>query len=131
MVILNSVDDLLEHIQEVQQDVIGLSNDSLLKISSYIETNKLEVDDDVVTALQYQDIIMQQLTASIEAIESMRSGINEFSHLFENDENLAPDSIKKLQDKLNITLADAKDKKNRFSGKVSQDDSATDEIEFF
>ncbi len=131
MVILNSVDDLLAHIEEVQRDVIGLSNDSLLKMSNYIETNKLEVDDDISTALQYQDIITQQLSATIEAIESMRTSIKRFSHAFENDESLAQDSMKKLQDKLNITLADAKDKKSRFSGKVSQDDAATDEIEFF
>ena len=131
MVILNSVDDLLEHIEEVQKDVIGLSNESLLKMSNYIETNKLEVDDEISTALQYQDIITQQLSATIEAIESMRSSIKRFSHAFENDETLAQDSMKKLQDKLNATLADAKDKKSRFSGKVSQDENATDEIEFF
>ncbi|MCD4667143.1 MAG: hypothetical protein K8R44_00855, partial [Sulfurimonas sp.] len=68
MVILNSVDNLLEHIQDVQEDVISLSNDSLLKMSSYIEANNLEVDDDISTALQYQDIITQQLTATMEAI---------------------------------------------------------------
>ncbi len=130
MVILNSVDNLLEHIQEVQNDVIGLSNDSLLKMSAYIEKNSLEVDDDISTALQYQDIITQQLSATIEAIESMRSSIKRFSHASENDESIAQDSMQKLQDKLNITLAEAKDKKNRFSGKTSQDDEA-DEIEFF
>ncbi|MCD4668221.1 MAG: hypothetical protein K8R44_06505 [Sulfurimonas sp.] len=130
MVILNSVDNLLEHIQGVQEDVISLSNDSLLKMSSYIEVNKLEVDDNISTALQYQDIITQQLTATMEAIQSMRSSIKVFSHAFENNENLAQDSMNKLQDKLNITLAEAKDKKNRFSGKTSQDEE-TDEIEFF
>jgi|LGOV01.1.fsa_nt_gb hypothetical protein len=130
MVILNSVDNLLEHIQDVQEDVISLSNDSLLKMSSYIEANNLEVDDDISTALQYQDIITQQLTATMEAIQSMRSSIKVFSHAFENNENLAQDSMNKLQDKLNITLAEAKDKKNRFSGKTSQDEE-TDEIEFF
>lgn len=130
MVILNSVDNLLEHIQGVQEDVISLSNNSLLKMSSYIEVNNLDIDDDLSTALQYQDIITQQLTATIEAIESMRNSIKRFSHAFENDENLAQDSMKKLQDKLNTTLVEAKDKKNRFSGKTSQDE-APDEIEFF
>ena len=131
MMILNSVDNLLEHIENVQSDVIELSNDSLLKMSSYIEQNQLEVDDDISTALQYQDIITQQLSATIEAIESMRISIKRFSHAFENDENLAQDSMKKLQDKLNVTLAEAKDKKNRFSGKTTQDDALDDEIEFF
>jgi len=130
MLILNSVDDLLEHIEEVQTDVIELSNESLLKMSSFIESNNIEVDDNISIALQYQDIITQQLSATIEAIESMRSSIKIFSHAFENDEILAQDSMKKLQDKLNVTLADAKDKKNRFSGKTVQED-VQDEIEFF
>jgi hypothetical protein len=130
MLILDSVDSLLEHIEVVQKDVISLSGESLLKMSSYIEKNQLEVDDDILTALQYQDIITQQLSASVEAIESMRKSMKRFSHAFESDENLAQDSIKKLQEKLNTTLAEAKDKKNRFSGKVSDDD-ASDEIEFF
>ena len=130
MLILDSVDSLLEHIEQVQKDVINLSGDSLLKMSNYIEKNQLEVDDDILTALQYQDIITQQLNATIDAIESMRKSINRFSHAFESDENLAQDSMKKLQEKLNVTLAEAKDKKNRFSGKASGDD-ASDEIEFF
>jgi len=130
MLILDSVDSLLEHIEVVQKDVISLSNDSLLKMSSYIEKNQLEVDEDISTALQYQDIITQQLMATIEAIESMRSSIKRFSHAFESDENLAQDSMKKLQEKLNTTLAEAKDKKNRFSGKTSENE-ADDEIEFF
>ena len=130
MILLNSVDNLLEHIEEVQKDVINLSGESLLKMSTYIEKNNMEIDEDISTALQYQDIITQQLTATVDAIESMRSSIKRFSHAFENDESLAQDSMKKLQDKLNITLADAKDKKNRFSGKTSSNE-ATDEIEFF
>ena len=130
MVLLNSVDSLLQHIEEVQNDVISLSNDSLLKMSGYIEKHNIEVDDDISTALQYQDIITQQLSATVEAIESMRASIKRFSHAFSSDENLAQDSMKKLEEKLSITLAEAKDKKNRFSGKTS-DNEATDEIEFF
>ena len=130
MLLLNSVDSLLEHIEDVQNDVISLSNDSLLKMSTYIEKHNMEVDDDISTALQYQDIITQQLTATVDAIESMRKSITRFSHAFESDENLAQDSMKKLEEKLNVTLAEAKDKKNRFSGKTS-DDEANDEIEFF
>ena len=130
MVLLNSVDNLLEHLGEVQKDVISLSNESLLKMSKYIEEHNMEVNDDISTALQYQDIITQQLGATVEAIDNMRISIKRFSHAFENDEDLANESIRKLQDKLSITLAEAKDKKNRFSGKTSQDE-ANDEIEFF
>lgn len=131
MVILNSIEELLTHIQDVQKDVIGLSTESLLKISSFIENNNLEIDEDVATALQYQDIISQQLNATIEAIDSIKININRFSHLYKSDENLAVESMNKLHDKLNATLNDAKDKKDRFSGKFADSSEEVDEIEFF
>lgn len=127
---LDSVDGLLSHIKEVQMDIIELSNESLLSMSSYIEKNNLEIDENIATALQYQDIITQQLNASIEAIDSMKSSIERFSHAYKSDENLAEQSMVKLQEKLSTTLQEAKDKKSRFSGKFAQDNTE-DEIEFF
>lgn len=131
MLILNSVDELLSHIKDVQQDVINLSSESLLMISSFIERNNLEIDNDVATALQYQDIISQQLTATIEAIKSVQSSIDRYSHSYQMDESLVVESMKKLQDKLDIALSEAKDKKSRFSGKFAANDADTEEIEFF
>ena len=127
---LNSIDELLSHIKDVQTDVIELSNESLMKMSNYIEKNKLEIDEDISTSLQYQDIITQQLTASVEAIESMKKSIELFSHAYKSDENLAEQSLVKLQEKLKTTLKDAKDKKSRFSGKFGED-TQDEEIEFF
>ncbi len=131
MVLLNSMDELLSHIKEVQQDVIQLSSESLLMISNFIEKNGLEVDNDVATALQYQDIISQQLNATIEAINSVQSSMDRFSHSYQMDENLVVESMKKFQDKLSVVLCEAKDKKSRFSGKFANGDAQTDEIEFF
>jgi len=127
---LDSIDELLVHIKEVQLDVIELSNESLMKMSKYMENNSLEIDEDISTALQYQDIITQQLTATIEAIDSMKKSIDIFSHAYKNDEGLANESLVKLKEKLSVTLQDAKDKKSRFSGKFAEN-SADDEIEFF
>ncbi len=131
MLILDSVDNLLEHIEEVQKDVTHLSSESLLKMCAFIENGNIEVNDDIAAALQYQDIITQQLSATIEAINSMRVSIKRFSHAFSNDETLAQDSMSKLHDKLNKTLAEAKDKKSRFSGKILDSEDAVDTIEFF
>ena len=130
MIMLDSIDELLTHIKEVQLDVVELSNESLMKMSSFIEKNGLEIDEDIVTALQYQDIITQQLTATIDAIESMKKSLEIFSHAYKSDEGLANESIAKLKEKLNLTLQEAKDKKSRFSGK-SAESSVDDEIEFF
>ena len=127
---LDSIDELLSHIKDVQVDVMELSNESLMKMSSFMEKNKLEIDEDISTALQYQDIITQQLTATNEAIDSIKKSIDVFSHAFKSDEGLANESIVKLKEKLNATLQDAKDKKSRFSGKFA-DEHADDEIEFF
>lgn len=129
MQILTSVDELLEHIKNVQEDVIKLSHDSLMNITHYIENNKLSADENIATALQYQDIITQQLSATIEAIDSMRSSMEIFSHAYKSDEDLATKSIAKLQEKLNVTLQEAKEKKERFSGRT--DAGTDDEIEFF
>ncbi len=131
MVILDSVEELLTHIKEVQIDSIKLSSESLLMISNFIEKNNIEIDDDVATALQYQDIISQQLSAIVEAIDSVESDIDRFNHSDKTDEGLAVESVKKLQEKLSMTIKDAKDKKNRFSGKSAGDKTDFDEIEFF
>ena len=130
MMMLDSMDGLLTHIKEVQLDVIELSNESLMKMSSFMDKNKLEIDEDISTALQYQDIITQQLNATIEAIDSMKKSIEIFSHAYKNDEGLAAQSIVKLQEKLQVTLSEAQEKKSRFSGKHAAD-HADDEIEFF
>ena len=131
MNILNSVDELLTHIKDVQLDVISLSSDSLLKMSTYIEDNSLEIDENISTALQYQDIISQQLNAIIEAIESMKSSIKVFNHAYENDTGLVNNNLNKLQEKLNLALQEAKEKKNRFSGKAAECEADTEDIEFF
>lgn len=131
MVLLNSVNELLSHIKDVQQDVISMSGESMLMVSAFIEKNSLEVDNDVATALQYQDIISQQLSATIETINSVQMSIERFSHSFAADESLVVDSMKKLQDKLGIALGEAKDKKSRFAGKLAASGEETQEIEFF
>jgi len=130
MMMLDSIDELLVHIKDVQRDVIELSNESLMKMSSFMEKNSLEIDEDISTALQYQDIITQQLNATIEAIESMQKSINIFTHAYKSDEGLANESLIKLKEKLDATLADAKDKKSRFSGKVAAENTE-ETIEFF
>jgi|FLOH01.1.fsa_nt_gi hypothetical protein len=131
MLILNSVDELLEHIKDVQSSVKSLSSDSLMSMSNFIQKNNIEIDDDLSTAFQYQDIITQQLDASLEAIDSMRQSIAIFLHAFKSDEDLANGSLMKLQEKLNSALEEAKEKKARFSGKSNGDVSENDEIEFF
>lgn len=123
MDVLNSVDALVNHIKEVQEDVVNLSSESLLQMSGFIEKNNLEIDDDIARALQYQDIITQQLNATIDAIDSMRETIQSFSH--------KDVDVSQLQEQFAVILEDAKEKKSRFLGKATQESVETEDIEFF
>lgn len=126
---LHSIDNLLEHIKEVQQDTIKLSQDSTMMLSKFIEENDLVLDDNASVSIQYQDIISQQLSATIDAIESVQKSIHVFENAYKSDEIVATGSIEKLQTKLKKTLDEAKRKRDAFSGKLIHDDQ--DEIEFF
>ena len=131
MKILNSVSQLLEHIKVVQEDTIELSKKSLLNITELIEKNNIEIDDKTAEALQYQDIISQQLTATIGAIDGIQKNIDIFRHTFVEDENIATQSMEKLDSKLSELLEVAQDKRKAFSGKLDKEDGADNEIEFF
>lgn len=118
--------DLFSHIQDVEVDVLRLSNESLMKISNYIEVNKLEISEDISTALQYQDIISQQLSATLEAIESAKRVLADYN----STEILSQEKRNELENMLSAIVENAKEKKSRFSGKNASEHSE-DEIEFF
>ena len=127
---LNSMNQLLEHIKNVEEEVIVLSKESTMKFSNFLECNSIEIDDDVAKALQYQDIISQQLSATMELVENVQQSIEKFNHTHREGEAIAVSSIDMLQSKLSHALESAKDKRQAFSGNVAHksDDEA---IEFF
>jgi len=102
----------------------------MLMFSQFIEKNSIELDDNAMQALQYQDIISQQLSATIEAIDSVQKSIDIFENAYDSDEKIASDSIDKLHSKLAKTLQKAKERRDAFSGKLGHEDES-DEIEFF
>ena len=128
--IFSSLDELLEHIKEVEQETITLSKESQMKFSSFIERNNIELDDEAIEAMQYQDIISQQLSATIEAINVVQVNLKEFAHNFIEDEKKLDSSASMLKGKLDKVLEDAKNKKDAFSGHVKDKDDKH-EIEFF
>lgn len=129
MLMLTSINELLAHIKEVEEDVIQLSRDSMLMLGAFLEKKGVELDEESVKALQYQDIISQQLSATIEAIESVQQSIAVFENAYRSDEKIASDSLVKLQNKLSRSISHAKDRKAAFSGNLHSD--SDDEIEFF
>ena len=128
--IFDSLNELLEHIKQVEQDTINISREAQMKLSTFMEKKNIELDDDAAEALQYQDIVSQQLSATIEAIELVQKNLQMFSHNFKADEQIADDSIVKLRAKMNTVLDDARAKKDAFSGQL-KNQSDENEIEFF
>jgi len=128
--IFDSLNELLEHIKQVERDTITISKEAQMKLSSFIERNNIEIDDEAAEALQYQDIVSQQLSATIEAIELVQKNLQMFAHSFSEDEKIADDSIIKLRRKMNAVLEEAKAKKEAYSGHVKSK-SDEHEIEFF
>jgi len=126
---LTSINDLLSHIKEVEADTIKMSQDSMMMLSEFMEKNSIELDDNAARALQYQDIISQQLTATIDAIESVQNSIHVFKSAYQEDEKIVNESLDKLVVKLASATAKAKDRRDAFSGKLGHENE--DEIEFF
>ncbi len=126
---ISAVNELLTHIREVEEDTIRLSQDSITMLSQFIEKNGIELDEDAAKAFQYQDIISQQLSATIDAINSVKKSIDIFENAYKSDEKIANDSLNKLHVKLKDALLLAQNKRESFSGNLNKKDE--DEIEFF
>ncbi len=126
---LSSINDLLEHIQEVEKDIVELSQNSTLVFGEFLEKNGIEPDENVTHALQRQDMISQQLSATIEVIDKAKSTLELFQESALNDDGSIGEALEQLDVALGNALKDAKEKKEAFSGHFhSQDDN---EIEFF
>lgn len=130
MQFLHTLDGLLEHVKTVERETIGLTQEAQLRFVRFLDKNSVTVDDATLEAMQYQDIIAQQLGATIEAIESAQEHIQYFIHAFNEDDALAAHSIEKMQGRLTDALERAKEKHCAFSGKVNCEDD-DDGIEFF
>ncbi len=126
---LSSISSLLEHIKEVEQEIVELSQNSTLVIGEFLEKKSIEPDEDLAQALQRQDMISQQLSATIEVIEKAKKSIEIFQKSGGSDNVSAEKAWEDLDNDLKDALTKAKEKKEAYSGNFhSQDDN---EIEFF
>lgn len=128
--ILSSIVAILKHIDEVQNDVMELSERLAISFHHFIEQNGLSPDTNVIQAFQYQDIIKQQLGAVSEAIAMIEQQIGIYTHALNQDEMILGESIEKLSSKLMKSLQVAKDKQEAFSGNALEVKGA-DVVEFF
>ncbi len=129
MQFLHTLDGLLEHIKTVESQTIELTKEAQLRMVRFIEKQGLVLDDETLEAMQYQDIIAQQLGATIEAINNAQTHLDYFLRAFSEDDSLAVRNLEKMQEKLTSALERAKEKHLAFGGKIQHQDD--DGIEFF
>ncbi len=127
--LIDSLRDVLHHILEVQQDVMTLSKDSIVSINKLLSEKGVEIDEGFMKALQSQDIISQQLTATSDAVESIIKTLDIYKKSLSEDTGMVSTNITKLDEKLKKSLEEAKAKKSAFSGHAL--DGKEEEIEFF
>jgi hypothetical protein len=120
--VLNSAIDMINHFEDVEKNIIVVSKESSLKLAKLIESGKIEADEEVVTALQYQDIVSQRLSATIEAMEETKKYLEQYV-----TDGMCADE---LLEKLSFTLQNAIKKQIAFEGSTELDDSTEDDIFF-
>jgi hypothetical protein len=120
--VLNSAIDMINHFEDVEKNIIEVSKESSLKLAKLIEDGKIEASQDVVSALQYQDIVSQRLSATIEAMEETKMYLQDYV-----SEGMCADE---LLEKLSFTLQNAIKKQIAFEGSRDIDDSTEDDIFF-
>lgn len=128
MMSLGTLDPLLKHLIEVESEMITLSAKAHRTIAEWIRATHLEVSDEVLEAMQYQDILSQQLGATIEAIGRLRELSSQNSDTEHQADLITMEKIGLMDTKLVEILEKAQQKRAAFSGKSDPDDEG---IEFF
>ena len=100
---LGTLQMALEHIKEVQSNIIELNHTSMTFLNEAIFEADIEISENGFIALQHQDILTQQLGATSELIEMIGK------HIVESSDG---DLVKNI----NAALEVAKAKKDAFSG---------------
>ncbi len=128
--IFSSIVAILKHIDKVQQDVLVLSERSVVAFYTFIEDNKLQPDEKTLEGFQYHDIISQQISAVNEAVIMIEKNINIYLHAVKQDQNMLDESIEKLSVRLTKSLQMAKEKQDAFSGNAIDPNNGS-ELEYF
>jgi hypothetical protein len=120
--VLNSAIDMINHFEEVEKNIISESKQSSMELARLIDDGKINATEEVIDALQYQDIVSQRLSATVEAMENTKKFIQEYV-----DDNMCPEEF---LDKLSFTLQNAIKKQLAFEGSHDTDDTKEDDIFF-
>lgn len=130
--VLTSILDILEHIKQVEGEIITMSNKSSEVFVKEIRSRSNLLTPEVLVAIQLQDIISQQFSAIAEAIESMKSHLEIHKHTLRADNAILNSNIQRLYTKMLYSLDEARAKQASFSGHSNvKTEDREDEIDFF
>ncbi|OHE06298.1 MAG: hypothetical protein A2329_04905 [Sulfurimonas sp. RIFOXYB2_FULL_37_5] len=130
--VLTSILDILEHIKQVEGEIITMSNRSSEVFVKEIRSKSDTLTPEVLVAIQLQDIISQQFSAIAEAIESMKSHLEIHKHTLRADNAILNSNIQRLYIKMLSSLDEARNKQASFSGHSNvKTEDRDDEIDFF
>lgn len=121
---------LLKHIENVQKDVMEMTEKSAVSFHDMMIKNNLAPDKESLDALQFQDIITQQLNAIGETVRAIEKSITVHIHAIKGDKATLEKSIKKLSTSLEESVNKAKEQREAFKGN-SMGKKQEDVIEFF
>ncbi len=130
--VLKSILALLKHIQRVEQEIVVLTQKSSGVLIQEITDQKIVINDNILEAIQLQDIISQQFGAIAIAIDDIEKHVIVHMHAMRTDNAILHTSIEKLYTKMVDSLDEAKKKQDSFTGNsLLAAENRTDEIEFF
>jgi hypothetical protein len=130
--VLMSILALLKHIKKVEQEIEILTQKSSGILIKEITTNDIIINDEILEAIQLQDIITQQFSAVSIAIDDIEKHVDAHMQAMRIDNAIFHMSIEKLHTKMIDSLNEAKKKQDSFTGNsLLATENRTDEIEFF
>ena len=126
-----SITSILEHIENTNYDISNMmERSSTIIVKELTESKKDGFSQELIEAIQLQDIISQQVQAVSGALGEMQKNIDAYLHSVRTDHSILNQGMKKLHHKMDAALLEAKRKHDAFAGRTQNDD-ADECIEFF
>lgn len=130
--ILEAIQETLIHITKVQRDIAELTYKSSETLIKEFSQSGISISAESFEAIQLQDIIAQQYTAIIEAVEDMEKNITAHLKALRTDNEILYSGLQKLHIKMEQSLKEAKRKREAFAGlSFEKEKQQRDELEFF
>lgn len=116
--VFSSMISILKHIQEVDSNISALIQKSTQTFVDELMKHSIDhtLNQEIIEAVQVQDIISQQFSAVSDALEAMQNNLDIYLHAMRTDQAILDQSLKKLHTKMVVSLKEAKDKYSAFAG---------------